>query len=279
MRIIYTLGLPASGKSTWSLEYLKSHPTTKRINKDDLRNMIDGGKWTHVNEKVVLSVRDDLIRKFLDMGYDVIVDDTNFNPKHVLKFHEIAEIYDAVVVCQDFTQVDVEECVRRDLQRPHSVGEKVIRGMHRDYLEQTTPKVQFNPNLPSAIICDLDGTLALHNGRSPYDFTKVSEDSVNQAVKSILDHTPIKKIFVSGRDDSCEIATHAWLRKAGLVEFDLHMRKTGDKRKDSIVKKEIFENEIKPHYNISYVLDDRNQVVEMWRSLGLICLQVAEGDF
>ena len=42
---------------------------------------------------------------------------------------------------------------------------------------------------------------------------------------------------------------------------------------------EIFENDIRPYYNIDYVLDDRNQVVEMWRSIGLTCLQVAEGNF
>jgi len=57
------------------------------------------------------------------------------------------------------------------------------------------------------------------------------------------------------------------------------MRKTGDSRKDSIVKREIFEEHIKGKYRIQFVLDDRNQVVEMWRQLGLTCLQVAEGDF
>ena len=45
------------------------------------------------------------------------------------------------------------------------------------------------------------------------------------------------------------------------------------------IKREIFENYIRDYYNIQFVLDDRNQVVEMWRSLGLKCLQVQEGDF
>jgi hypothetical protein len=59
----------------------------------------------------------------------------------------------------------------------------------------------------------------------------------------------------------------------------LMMRKTGDKRKYSIVKKEIFNEHIKGKYCVDFVLDDRNQVVEMWRKLGLVCLQVAEGNF
>jgi hypothetical protein len=57
------------------------------------------------------------------------------------------------------------------------------------------------------------------------------------------------------------------------------MREAGDSRKDSIVKQELYERHIKPSYDVFVVLDDRNQVVDMWRSLGLVCLQVAPGDF
>ena len=57
------------------------------------------------------------------------------------------------------------------------------------------------------------------------------------------------------------------------------MRKTGDNRKDSIIKEEIYRNLIEPNYNIEFVLDDRNQVVDMWRRIGLTCLQVADGNF
>jgi hypothetical protein len=57
------------------------------------------------------------------------------------------------------------------------------------------------------------------------------------------------------------------------------MRAESDFRKDSIVKKELFDNHIKNKYFIEYVLDDRNQVVDMWRDMGLKCLQVQEGNF
>jgi hypothetical protein len=60
----------------------------------------------------------------------------------------------------------------------------------------------------------------------------------------------------------------------------LHLpRKSGDNRKDSVVKEEIFNEHIKPNFIVEFVLDDRNQVVEMWRKLGLTCLQVADGNF
>jgi hypothetical protein len=57
------------------------------------------------------------------------------------------------------------------------------------------------------------------------------------------------------------------------------MRKYGDFRQDSIVKQEIYEQLIAPDYDILCVLDDRQQVVDMWREIGLTCLQVAPGDF
>jgi hypothetical protein len=57
------------------------------------------------------------------------------------------------------------------------------------------------------------------------------------------------------------------------------MRKRGDKRKDVIVKKEIYEKFIKDNYEVFFVLDDRDQTVKGWRDLGLKCFQVAEGNF
>jgi hypothetical protein len=57
------------------------------------------------------------------------------------------------------------------------------------------------------------------------------------------------------------------------------MRQTDDNRKDSIIKEEIYDAHIRGKYNVLFVLDDRDQVVQMWRSLGLTVLQCNEGDF
>lgn len=64
-----------------------------------------------------------------------------------------------------------------------------------------------------------------------------------------------------------------------MSDYELHMRPAGDRRRDSIVKAELFDRHVRDQYRVLVVLDDRKQVVEMWRSLGLTCLQVAEGDF
>jgi hypothetical protein len=57
------------------------------------------------------------------------------------------------------------------------------------------------------------------------------------------------------------------------------MRPANDFRKDSLIKKEIYENDIKGKYNVIMVYDDRNQVVDVWRGLGLKCAQVEPGEF
>lgn len=140
---------------------------------------------------------------------------------------------------------------------------------------------------PSVILCDLDGTIALNPGRrGPFEFKRVKEDDLNVPVAEVvhnLNKLGYHVVFLSARDDSCAIDTAEWLyERAGfLVEFnkDLFMRKTGDRRKDCIVKEEIYRQNIEPFYDVFLVFDDRNQVVNMWRRIGLTCFQVAQGDF
>jgi hypothetical protein len=86
-------------------------------------------------------------------------------------------------------------------------------------------------------------------------------------------------IFVSGREDKYRWLTLNWFYTHNIPYSELFMRPTDDKREDSVVKKEIYEKEIKGIYNVGVVFDDRNRVVEMWRDQGLTCLQVADGDF
>jgi len=64
------------------------------------------------------------------------------------------------------------------------------------------------------------------------------------------------------------------------VPYDaLYMRAHKDGRRDSVVKVELFDAHVRDAYDVTCVLDDRDQVVEAWRALGLTVLQVAEGDF
>lgn len=152
--------------------------------------------------------------------------------------------------------------------------------------------------LPRAIICDLDGTIAILNGRDPYNASTCEQDLVNMPVARIVGlffaMSNYQVFFTSGRSDKYKEESVRWvfekafqfkssewseyvIGKSARVKF--LMRKHGDDRKDSIVKQEMYDNEIKGKYEVDFVLDDRQQVVDMWRANGLTCLQVAPGNF
>lgn len=69
------------------------------------------------------------------------------------------------------------------------------------------------------------------------------------------------------------------VKKCGEDKWALFMRRTGDTRKDNIIKREIFNEHIRGKYNVLFVLDDRSRVVREWRAMGLTVFQVAEGNF
>jgi Predicted kinase len=204
-KIIMTLGLPGSGKSTWAKQYQAEHPETVRVNKDELRAMLHNGKHSNGRENFVLQVRDFVVDQALANGHDVIVDDTNFHPKHRQRMEEIAAKHGATVEVKDFTDVPLEICIERDLHRANSVGERVIRQMYRQYVE-VNAKIERNPYVPDAILCDLDGTLALFGDANPYD-RDVTKDKVNQAVRNILWFCAENVILLSGRTEAAREQT------------------------------------------------------------------------
>jgi len=269
-------GLPASGKSTYAKELVARG--WKRVNKDDIRAMIDNSTWSKENETDVQKVEVAIAVGFLNAGKNVVVDDTNFGWED--KWKGVAEKM-GIKFEVKFFDVSLMECIERDSKRgDKSVGAKVIQRMHDKFLKPQEP--EYSDDKQNCYIFDIDGTLAWMNGRSPYDYYKVHTDIPNHNITMIarlLSQSGLQIIIVSGRTDDCEEVTCKWLTDNSIPYDRIHMRKLGDKRNDAEVKKEIYEKYLKPNYNVLAVFDDRNRVVDMWRSLGLTCLQVYYGNF
>jgi len=278
-RLILTKGLPASGKTTWANKTVsESNGTIININKDDLRAMLHADKSTKYREQFVLMAQENLTKLAFQQGHDVIWSDTNLNPIHEKRANALSDCVEIV----DFTHVPLKECIARDKNRAKSVGEKAIRDQYNKWLRKAPEMLIQDESKPKAILVDLDGTLAHMTGRSPFEWHRVGEDSVDEIVSGIVrDYKSLGYdiIIVSGRDCVCKQLSQDWL-EANNIPFDyVFMRPEGDSRKDSIIKREIFDNNIRGNWNVRFVLDDRNQVVEVWREIGLKCLQVADGDF
>ena len=133
------------------------------------------------------------------------------------------------------------------------------------------------------LIVDVDGTVAIRHGRKPFEWKKISEDRPNQKIIELINRvasTGISIVFLTGRENMYREVTASWLKQYFDFPFRLFCRTDSDQRADEVIKFEIFEIELRDSYEIIAVLDDRNKVVKMWREkAGLVCLQVAEGDF
>lgn len=291
--VILTKGLPGSSKTTWALEQVAANPgQVKRVSKDDLRALLDDGRWSRSNEKMVLDVRDAIIREALSRNCHIIVDDTNLSSTHEERIrHLVSEINKLKgkqhrVRIQDFTDVPLEECIARDLKRERTVGEKVIRKMYNDYLAPEIGPPAYDASLPDAIVSDLDGTLAILNGRNPYDASTCDQDGLNGSVAQILKlwwgndraANGSEIILVSGRPDTHREPTERFLKKQDIPYNHLYMRGADDRRQDVEVKRDIYENHIKGRYNVVAVFDDRLQVCRQWHSLGLPLFRVGSPD-
>jgi hypothetical protein len=256
------------------------------------------GVGTFPQEKAVSAAQQAAVRGLLGAGLDVVVDDTNLRAKFAkmwLGFSDDIEF-------KDFP-ITYDEALRRDRYRmldfERGVGQEVIKSYFDRFIGKdglslppvpTLDEVSLNKvtpyfhsdYLPWAILVDIDGTLAHMGDRSPYDGSRVGEDTLDQVVFDLVYSHYLagdRVIIFSARDAKYRPETYRWLVE-NEVSFDsLVMRTEGDTRKDAIVKDEMFEAEIAGKYNVRFILDDRDRVVEMWRAKGIKTLQVAAGNF
>ena len=286
IKIIFTRGIQASSKTTWAKQFIKDNKDYKRICRDDCRHMLSAYTFNNENEKLVTLVEEYTINMLIEKGYNIIIDSMNLNKekleKRINKYKLNWECkYEITPEIKNFP-IELNEAIMRDKLRDFSIGEKVIKRTWHKYrneliemLEEGKPKIEYNFNLPDAVCFDVDGTLFNRKNRNPFDFTKVKKDEPIKIVfEQMKFHHKIKGryIFVfSGRDDSCWIDTFECIKKNfENNDFELRMRKAGDNRRDSIVKREMYEQYIKGKYNLIAVYDDRPQVLnECWRDLGI----------
>lgn len=295
-------GIPASGKTTAAIKQQQGNLDIIRVNRDDLRMALFGKYWgDSVDEDLVTSVQHEALRSAFATGRPVISDSTNLTNKHV-----VAQVKIALEAGYGYEYVDfpvtLDEALSRDEVRDKPVGARVVRDFYRRFagkdgalragpVVEPLPvfrKVERSLDLPGAIIVDIDGTLANHEGvRSPYDTSRYLLDQVHLDVLDTIvayrDRWGVDVIIMSGRDEAFRKDTELWLENAGLYKGrgyrDLFMRPEGDRRNDAIVKDELFEKHVAGKYDVEAVFDDRDRVVKMWRAKGLRVFQVAEGNF
>lgn len=140
-----------------------------------------------------------------------------------------------------------------------------------------------------AYIFDIDGTLADLSHRKHFIagenknwdsfYAECGKDKPIESVCRVLRELSYPVIYITGRPQSYRLDTDKWLTFNDLPHGMLFMRPDGDHRPDFELKKEIYNMYIKDRIEILGVFEDRQQCVDMWRSLGLTCFQVADGNY
>lgn len=316
--LLVLIGLPGSGKSFFAKNFIAKNENWTRINRDDLRlSIFNTPTPSSDDEDLITKIQDFMIKSALKEGKSVVVDNMNLEEKYRKSLLNIAESVGNVLYKEKIIDTSLQDCVANNNTRDKPVPVDLIEKLAKKYKNTLwgnykanivfCPKIEVSsvvnqdPTKQRAIMVDLDGTMAIiHKDRSPYDASTCDQDLPNipviETVKALND-AGYHVIFCSGREDKYREPTRKFLDthfialqpKWGIDgsvifvdnprQYELFMRQTGDNRKDSIVKEEIFNSHIKNNYNILCVLDDRQQVVDKWRELGLTCFQVNYGDF
>jgi predicted kinase len=280
------------------------------VSRDALREEFFG-RYTNYNrgqEDLITSVAQKTVDYVLSKGGDVVVHDMNLRKRYRKQWAQYAVKHNADFFYVDLTGVPLHVCLERNgargLKGGRYVDPEVIESNHKRYLsnkqaietpESLVDEIKWVPKghdpvgwisgLPEAIIVDIDGTVADHEGvRDPYDTTKYHLDKPKlDVIKVVQDYayrpTPPKIILCSGRLDEFWNVTYEWIMEHVKVPVEMLVMREREGTRDDEEKLMLFDKHIRGKYNIRFVLDDRNRVVKAWRSIGLTVFQVAEGDF
>ena len=291
-KVKLTIGISNSGKSYWTRQFIKENPHYTEFNRDEIRIMqFCNGDRSLYSSYTFKSFKENLVsviqfagaEEALKAGRGVVISDTNLNKGFRRKWEQLAAKYKVPyeeVVFDTPLHVCKARSIKRDVTVPMSVLERQ-QVAFREYLG----KKQYTgtEGAPKAVIFDVDGTLADMIGvRSPFDWDNVGLDKPRANVielSQLLAKAGYKIIVLSGRDGVCIEATRKWLVDNKVPFKHLYQRAKGDQRPDAEIKEELFWKHVANCYDVRYVVDDRNQMVDGWRAMGLECWQVQTGDF
>lgn len=301
-KLIITIGVSLSGKTTWANQYIKDNPNFYIVSRDIERESLFGEyrMGDKKEETIISEITKQKILALLSQGKDVVLDNTHLKQTYIDQLIRDYS-YLADIEFKVFLPLTKIEIIKRNQQRFLETGkmvpEQVIHNQLKDFGQLDLNKYidiipKDNRRLDhlytlygDTIIFDIDGTLSYSPNRNPFDQELVYKDKIISPT-SILLKTFIEKnfniVFLSGREDRGEVRlkTEAWLLDeldVPVYKLNLYMRKEGDYRKDWIIKKEIYDKIIKPNYNVIGVFDDRKQVLDMWQREGVYTFDVGQG--
>lgn len=273
-KVTYLYGLPGSGKSQWAKEHLD---------------------WDNCDAIVTLKTE---LNAIIADGAERIIFDDEIGSADVRMnaVREIAEANGYAFEVKPF-YVSKADCINNLKNRGRANADEIVKKAYKE-IGKTLTNMQiseaydnqygFNPLLPSAIIVDIDSTIAWNLSGRPF-YGKGSADGMlndkpNWNTISIVRmfmqthrDSDDRVFFVTGRTDDTETrkVTEIWLHKHIPLnyQYELIMRAPKDFTPSVEFKKKVYMERIRDKYNVDFVMDDTDSIVNMFRSLGLCVLQ------
>lgn len=309
--ITFTVGPPGAGKTRWAHQEVarRGLQEVQRVNLDDFLTMTHGrefGPLSHPDLRIVKRMLIDLIRTIAESGRDVIVDSPNLSTRFPNQVRdELGDQHEYAI--QDLTSKPLDFCIDNDRHRHTKnpwayVGSDEVsqawnkgQALRRRFggeglplwveeLNRSDGIVPYvgDPSLPTAVVVDIDGTLAATNPQGPCGTTRCVTDDLQQRLANMLqqftrDHGS-HVVILTGRDEEHGDSLYEWLTVKSVRYDEAHMRPRGDTRRDNVVKLELFNRHVRNRFNVIAAFDDRDRVVRLWRRLGLLTCAVTFGD-
>jgi len=294
---IILIGIPASGKTTWANNWVNEDPSHRvRISISDLKKTLNSDN--SVSSEIAGHLGYQLLQESVKKDLNIVIDDQNLDDAIIKLWYQALQSSgkeDQYTITKKVFHTSVDECIFRDKLRTDSIGEKEIRKTFRRYKDKLTllanleivSKVpNFITNLPRCIIVDIDGTMCLNTtGRSFYNAgDEVLNDTpvvpVCRLIRAYIHEFNVTAIFITGRDRSMSEATKEFINvQLGIENPIVYYRNTTDFRKSYQTKLEVYQKYIRGKYNVDFVLEDNNSVVNMFREQGLTVLQPNASDY
>ena len=129
-----TIGLPASGKSTWAKQYVRDNPGTIRFNNDEFSYMTtgwdDGRSFGPMDASYLALMRRTALEHAEASDVDIVLDNTNLSPQATTEAIKAASSADIKYV---YFEVDYLTCIERNTKRGEPIPNNVIEKMAEQY--------------------------------------------------------------------------------------------------------------------------------------------------
>ena len=129
-KLIMLIGLPSSGKSTWSSKYMDCYKNTELVSSDSIREEVFGDVNDQSHNAEVFNIVHKRVVAAIKNGKDAILDATSLSRKR--RIHFIKSIPECEVRAIVFA-IPFEECCKRNAARERVVPQEAMERMYRSF--------------------------------------------------------------------------------------------------------------------------------------------------